>query len=37
MDLNEEFLEDTIKQLESSFDEVSKLKKYLIRAPLGSD
>ena len=25
MDLNEEFLQDTMKQLESSFDEVSKL------------
>ena len=26
MDLNEEFLQDTMKQLETSFDEVSKLK-----------
>ena len=30
MDLNEEFLQDTMKQLESSFDEVSKLKFTLL-------
>lgn len=30
MDLNEEFLKDTMKQLESSFDEVSKLKFTLL-------
>ena len=30
MDLNEEFLQDTMKQLETSFDEVSKLKFTLL-------
>ena len=30
MDLSEEFLQDTMKQLESSFDEVSKLKFTLL-------
>ena len=30
MNLNEEFLQDTMKQLESSFDEVSKLKFTLL-------
>ena len=30
MDLNEEFLQDTMKHLETSFDEVSKLKFTLL-------
>ena len=30
MNLNEEFLQDTMKQLETSFDEVSKLKFTLL-------
>ena len=34
MNLNEEFLQDTMKQLESSFDEVSKLKFTLLDSTL---